>query len=63
MRTSALRELARQYSIETSYTDAAGKKQQASNDALAAAIEVRKANHRPRGVVEPVSVLWGRDRT
>ena len=64
MRTSALRELARQYSIETSYTDAAGKKQQASKDALVAAIEKRKATAPEReAVLEPVIVLWGNDRT
>ena len=41
MRTSSLRELARQYSIETEYIDAAGVKQRAGRDALVAAIEKR----------------------
>jgi 4-alpha-glucanotransferase len=67
MRTSALRELARFHSIETSYTDAAGTKQHASREALVAAIEKRagvsidEAATRPRetAVVEPVTVLWG----
>ena len=63
MRASELRDLARIYNIETSYTDAAGKKQQASNAALAAAIEKRKAAARPKGILEPVAVLWGNDRT
>jgi 4-alpha-glucanotransferase len=70
MRTSALRELARFYSIETSYTDAGGKKQQASKDALVAAIEKRAgvpvdraAKERTERVLEPVVVLWGNDRT
>jgi 4-alpha-glucanotransferase len=65
MRASALRDLARLYDIETSYTDAAGTKQQASKDALAAAIEKRKASageKQPRAL-QPVAVLWGNDRT
>ncbi|MFL6248585.1 MAG: 4-alpha-glucanotransferase [Thermoanaerobaculia bacterium] len=64
MRTSQLRDLARKYSIETEYTDAAGVKQRASRDALVAAIEKRAITHidEPRAV-EPVSVLWGNDRT
>jgi 4-alpha-glucanotransferase len=56
MRTSALRDLARQYSIETSYIDAAGKRVQASKVALAAAIEARRKNA-PR-TAEPVRVAW-----
>ena len=56
MRTSALRELARQYSIETSYVDAAGKRVQAGKDALAAAIAARQKNV-PR-TAEPVRVAW-----
>jgi len=56
MRTSALRELARQYSIETSYIDAAGKRVQASKDALAAAVEVRQKN--ALSTAEPVRVAW-----
>lgn len=71
MRTSALRELARLYSIETEYIDAAGVKQRASRDALVATIEKRAGvpvdeaaeRRRPTRVVEPVSVLWGNDRT
>lgn len=75
MNTSALRELARSYSIETGYTDAAGRRQQATKEALVAAIEKRarapleqvaaQAAERVREVpvVEPVSVLWGSDRT
>ena len=71
MRTSSLRDLARQYAIETEYTDAAGAKQRASRDALVAAIEKRAGvpvdaaaeRRRERRVVEPVSVLWGNDRT
>ena len=71
MRASALRDLARQYSIETTYIDAAGTKQQASRAALVAAIEKRsglpvaEAGLRPvqTPVVEPVAVLWGSDRT
>jgi 4-alpha-glucanotransferase len=70
MRMSALRDLARRYSIETTYTDAAGTKRQAGRDALAAAIETRAgvpssqaSALRPARVVEPVCVLWGRDRT
>ena len=55
MRTSALRERARQYSIETTYIDAAGKRVHASKDALAAAIAVRE-QHAPRR--EPVRVAW-----
>ena len=56
MRTSALRELARQYSVETSYVDAAGRRVQASRDALAAAIAARES-HAPR-TAEPVRVAW-----
>jgi 4-alpha-glucanotransferase len=56
MRTSALRDLARQYSIETSYIDAAGKRVQANKDALAAAIEIRQQST-PR-TAEPVRVAW-----
>lgn len=71
MRTSSLRELAREYSIETSYTDAAGVKQEAGRDALIAAIERRAGasvdeaaeRRRETPVIEPVTVLWGNDRT
>lgn len=70
MLTSKLRELARFYSIETSYTDAAGKKQHATKDALVAAIEKRAgvpiaqaAAQKHDRVLEPVVVLWGNDRT
>lgn len=71
MRASALRDLARLYNIETSFTDAAGARQQASKDALVAAIERRagvplqEAAERSRSprMIEPVAVLWGADRT
>jgi 4-alpha-glucanotransferase len=70
MRTSDLRELARFYSIEPSYTDAAGKKQNATKAALVAAVEKRAgvsieqaAAQRTERVLEPVVVLWGNDRT
>jgi 4-alpha-glucanotransferase len=71
MKSSALRDLARSYSIETSYTDAAGRKQQAGRDALVAAIEKRAgvplaeaaARAKTPRVLEPVVVLWGNDRT
>jgi 4-alpha-glucanotransferase len=56
MRTSALRERARQYSIETTYVDAAGRRVQAGRDALATAIAVRE-RHAPR-TAEPVRVAW-----
>ena len=56
MRTSALRDLARQYNIETSYVDAAGKRVQASKAALAAAIAAREKSA-PR-TAEPVRVAW-----
>lgn len=63
MRTSSLRELARQYSIETSYTDAAGKRQQAGKRALMAAIDARKRSApRQESAVEPVRVVWGNQR-
>ena len=63
MRTSVLRELARQYSIETSYTDAAGTRRQAGKRALMAAIDVRSRmrSSAPR-TLEPVIVAWGRSR-
>jgi 4-alpha-glucanotransferase len=60
MRTSTLRDLARQYSIETSYTDAAGKRQQASKRALMAAIDARRRS--ARAVPDPVRVVWGNQR-
>jgi 4-alpha-glucanotransferase len=70
MLMSSLRELARAYSIETTYTDAGGKKQQATKDALVAAIEKRAGapigeakTQRHERVLEPVVVLWGNDRT
>jgi len=56
-------ERARQYGIETSYIDAAGKRQQASKAALTAAIERRSVHRKEPRAVEPVSVLWGNDRT
>lgn len=63
MRTSSLRDLARQYSIETSYTDAAGRRQQAGKRALMAAIDARKRSAPPRtGAAEPVRVVWGNQR-
>ncbi|HYC61198.1 MAG TPA: 4-alpha-glucanotransferase [Thermoanaerobaculia bacterium] len=71
MRTPALRDLARLYSIETTYTDAAGTKQHASREALVAAIEKRAGAsiddvaklRRESPLVEAVVVLWGNDRT
>lgn len=64
MRSSSLRTLARSLSIETEYLDAAGKKRTASDDALAAIVEKRRQHHRRQvPVLEPVSVLWGNDRT
>lgn len=70
MLMSSLRDLARAFNIESSYTDAGGKKQFATKDALVAAIEKRagapigeaKRQKRDR-VLEPVVVLWGNDRT
>lgn len=63
MRTSTLRDLARQYSIETSYTDAAGKRQTAGKRSLMAAIDARKRSApQDPGAVEPVRVLWGNQR-
>jgi 4-alpha-glucanotransferase len=71
MRTSTLRELARQYSIETSYTDAAGKRQQASKRALMAAIDARRrgaagfgpaADRGLKAAAPPVRVAWGNQR-
>jgi 4-alpha-glucanotransferase len=63
MRTSALRDQARRLGIELSYTDAAGKRQNASKAALAAAIETRM-KHRVDAphVIEPVIVAWGASR-
>ena len=67
MRTAELRDIARYFSIETSYTDAAGAKQQASKDSLVAAIEARagvplaqaaEQTRQPHGF-EPVIVVWG----
>jgi 4-alpha-glucanotransferase len=59
MRTSALRDLARQYSIETSYIDAAGKRVQVGKDALAGAIEARAKHALSDGrAAEPVRVAW-----
>jgi 4-alpha-glucanotransferase len=63
MRTSALRDLARQYSIETSYTDAAGKRQQASKRALMAAIDARRrSGAAAASAADPVRVVWGNQR-
>jgi 4-alpha-glucanotransferase len=67
MRASELRALARRYSIEPSYTDASGKKQTASRDALTAMIELRAgepirdaaARTGNSKFLEPVIVLWG----
>ncbi|HEX2831839.1 MAG TPA: 4-alpha-glucanotransferase [Thermoanaerobaculia bacterium] len=63
MRTSARREIARKLGIELSYTDAAGKRRNASPAALAAAIDVRSRSRReePR-LLEPVIVAWGTQR-
>lgn len=65
MRTSELRELARRYSIETSYVDASGQRVQAGNDALAAAVEARarQALETADESREPVRVVWGNRST
>ena len=75
MRTSTLRDLARQYSIETSYTDAAGKRQQAGKRSLMAAIDARRKSGAAAasaagtsgtapaaGAAPPVRVVWGNQR-
>jgi 4-alpha-glucanotransferase len=64
MRTSALRDLARQYSIETSYTDAAGKRQQAGKRALMAAIDARRRSAAEAAAAphDSVRVVWGNQR-
>jgi 4-alpha-glucanotransferase len=73
---TALRELARSYSIQLSYEDAAGKRRQASSESLRALLDVcvpggvtnvedaLRARHdeSSRRVVEPVMVVWGRSR-
>lgn len=75
MRLPRLRELARLFSIQTSYTDASGKTVTASRDALEAALRLRlpqqvklaggrdwlDAKKREQGI-EPVLVVWGRSR-
>ncbi|HEU4522682.1 MAG TPA: 4-alpha-glucanotransferase, partial [Thermoanaerobaculia bacterium] len=73
MKVRNLRELARLYSIQTSYEDAAGKKHEASRDSLMAALRMRipeKADldhaleRRRRAfwerMADPVTVVWGR---
>jgi 4-alpha-glucanotransferase len=75
VKTADLRELARLYSIQITYEDAAGKKRTASPDAIVAALEPRipgrmkleKALLARRyevgsRVVEPVTVIWGRSK-
>jgi 4-alpha-glucanotransferase len=69
-----LRDLARLFSIQINYTDAAGKLRYASRESLIAALkmrvpdgdlahalETRKRGVRERGL-EPVIVVWGRSR-
>ncbi|MEA2490984.1 MAG: 4-alpha-glucanotransferase [Acidobacteriota bacterium] len=58
MRIQPLRDLARSLSIETTYIDATGKRQQASREALLAAVDVRRGKRTERAV-EPVTVVWG----
>ena len=73
MRLTKLRELARLYSIQITYDDAAGKKRYASRDSLVAAMKLRlpegidlehalqeRVHARRRRVIEPVTVVWGR---
>ena len=73
MRIGLLRELARLCSIQITYEDAAGKKQNASRDALLAALRMRlpegadpKQALRERKhafwtrIVDPVTVVWGK---
>ena len=73
MRIGHLRELARFYSIQTTYEDAAGKQRKASRESLLAALEMRipdgakldeaLAARKERfwtSVVDPVTVVWGR---
>ena len=73
MKASQLRDLARLYSIQTSYEDAAGNKRKASSESLLAALkmrmpdgldpkaalEARKRDFWER-MIEPVTVVWGR---
>jgi 4-alpha-glucanotransferase len=73
VRIAQLRELARLYSIQVTYEDAAGKKRNASRDALHAALRMRLSpeadlkqalEDRKRAfwqrMLEPVIVVWGR---
>ena len=73
MRIAQLRELARLHSIQVTYEDAAGKKRNASRDALLAALRMRLPENadlkqalreRKRSfwqrMIEPVVVVWGR---
>ena len=75
MRASQLRDLARLYSIQTHYQDAAGKTKKASKDALVSALKMRipegidlQAAYEARfrdfweRLTEPVTVVWGRQR-
>jgi 4-alpha-glucanotransferase len=61
MRIQALRDLARSLSIETSYIDATGKRQEAGAEALRAAIAMREGKRAEREI-EPVTVVWGTAR-
>lgn len=73
MRLGQLRDLARLYSIQVTYEDAAGKKRKASRESLLAALMMRlpagvdlrdALEARIRGfwerLAEPVAVVWGR---
>jgi 4-alpha-glucanotransferase len=73
VKTADLRELARLYSIQITYEDAAGKKRTASTESLAAAIEARLPKRMKldkalaarrveleQRVIEPVTVVWGK---
>jgi 4-alpha-glucanotransferase len=60
VKTAELRELARSYSIQVSYEDAAGKRREASRESI---LEIVKRRAAPKKhFVEPVSVAWGRKR-
>lgn len=61
MTTSDLRELARRYSVQLTYHDAAGKKRSASPEALEAVLRSRAVPSSDRWI-EPVTVVWGKAR-
>jgi 4-alpha-glucanotransferase len=53
------RDLARKYSIQLTYEDAAGKRRKASRESVEAIVKAR-GELRPKRDVEPVQVQWGR---